>query len=89
MKRYFAFFVISLVLVVSSLAFAGKEEALVFYDGEFKGPFMETSIIRLYDPKYKVVCYLYIPKTVTTKITGSGIAIKGFAGNISCVKVDK
>ena len=64
----------------------------LIYDGEFKGPFSGTKILRLYDPKYGVVCYLYIPDFVTTKYIyskyfDSGTAITSFAGNISCVKV--
>ncbi|TCK03992.1 hypothetical protein [Phorcysia thermohydrogeniphila] len=63
----------------------------LIFDGKFKGPFRETVIVRIYDPTYGVVCYLYIPNNVSlkTSIDSSGIHtfLTSFAGNISCVKI--
>ena len=93
MGSYLGLVILGLSLMFVSPALAGKKGDSLFYDGEFKGPFEGTSIVRFYDPKYNVVCYMYIPKFVSTQLTvtqtGSGVAFKSFAGNISCVKVGR
>jgi len=82
-------------LLYSVPVFAGEKDNApsLIYDGKFRGPFDETLILRLYDPKYGVVCYMYLPKFISTQWTmtkdGGGIAFKSFSGNISCVKVGK
>lgn len=87
-----AVIIIILVLSLTPLGYA-KSKTFIF-DGEFKGPFKNTSIVRFYDPEYKVVCYLYLPDNISTKLQANprmileqGIVITSFAGNISCVKV--
>jgi hypothetical protein len=74
-------------------AYAKEKKSKLEYDGEFDGPFEGTSILRLIDRKYDIVCYLYMPKFVSTSLIFSGgkggTAFNSFAGNISCVRVKK
>ena len=97
MKNVVIVAVIITILVLSLTSLGYAESKTFVFDGEFKGPFVGTSINRFYDPDYNVVCYLYIPDTVSIKQklrldtesgkTSNSKIITSFAGNISCVKV--
>lgn len=86
--------IVSSILALSPYSYADdktRKQMSFIFDGEFKGPFEDTQIVRLKDPKYDVVCYLYIPTFVSTSYIYSGgkggTAFKSFTGNISCVRV--
>lgn len=58
--------------------------------GSADGPFENTSIQKFRDKKNNVICYLYLPESVSTQTSSSGNKtyhkITTFGGNISCVK---
>jgi|GEM_PF-6344717 hypothetical protein len=86
--------IVSGILFLSLCSYADDgthKRILLVFDGESRGPFGDTKIVRFKDPDYNVVCYMYLPEYVTTSITYAGgkggTAFTSFAGNISCVKV--
>lgn len=80
-----------LVLSPGVQAGSGSGKMSLIVEGQSKGPFGDTVIVRLRDPDYNVVCYAYIPDSIPTETRIAGgsknVVITGFAGNISCVKI--
>lgn len=57
------------------------------YIGEQEGPFDNTLILKYYDKKLNVMCYTFVPKSVSTTYSNKMVFINGFGGNISCTKL--
>lgn len=70
--------------------FAGEGSFNLEYLGDVPGPFKNTSFQKFRDKSSGVICYLYLPESISTETSVSYgktyNKIVSFAGNISCVK---
>ena len=87
---------ISLLFLVSVLFFGCQEKnyskteltSKLVYVGRQEGPFKEdTLILKYFDKDLNVMCYMYIPNSVSTTNSNDMTFVNGFGGSMSCVKL--
>ena len=85
------------ILVALSLLFLGCQEKeyskteltnKLVYVGQQDGPFKkDTLILKYFDKKLNIMCYMYVPDSVSTTHSNNMIFVNGFGGSMSCVKL--